>query len=520
MEQPGFTSSDLRQMKRLGIPPKAALRHLESFRKGFPFMRLERPCVPGDGIRRLGQKEIPILIRQFEKQMSQGRVLKFVPASGAASRMFKSLLAVKEYLSKTGSLENAKANLGKDWEDFSFFIKSIRHFAFYPVLEKKLREKSLRLESLLARREYLKLLQAVLDSEGLHFDAIPKGLIPFHRYGKNFRTAFEEHLAEAAVHARDQKGVARLHFTVAGEYEPAIRRHLAGTCEKSGRGGRKFRISFSRQKPSTDTLAADMQNRPFRDAAGKLVFRAGGHGALLENLNDLKADIVFIKNIDNVVPDHLKADTYRYKKALGGYLIQLQEKVFWFLKILTSGKAVKREVSEALRFARRELLIRVPSKILKGGLKETTSYLILKFNRPIRVCGMVKNEGEPGGGPFWTKGESGISPQIVESSQVNMKSTEQKRKWEGATHFNPVDLVCGVSDFRGRPFDLRRFVDPQTGFISVKSKDGKNLKALELPGLWNGAMADWNTVFVEVPISTFHPVKTVLDLLRKSHQPQ
>jgi hypothetical protein len=520
MKQPGFTSSDLLQMKRLGISPQAALRQLESFKKGFPFMRLLRPCVPGNGIRRLRGKEIPGLIRRFEKEMNRGRVLKFVPASGAASRMFKSLLAVKEFLSKNGSLENAKAHLGRDWEDFSVFIKSIRHFAFYPVLEEKLRAQGLRAENLLARGQYLKLLQAVLDPEGLHFAAIPKGLIPFHRYGKSFRTAFEEHLAEAAVYACDQKGNARLHFTVAGDYEPVIRRHLTDAGQKHGQGRRKFKIGFSIQKTSTDTLAADRQNRPFRDGAGKLVFRAGGHGALLENLNDLKADIVFIKNIDNVVPDHFKADTYRYKKALGGYLTQLQEKVFGFLKMLSSGRAGSREVSEALQFARRELLIHAPGRILKSGLKEKTAYLISKLNRPIRVCGMVKNEGEPGGGPFWTKSQGGISPQIVESSQVNMKSEPQERIWKKATHFNPVDLVCGVSDFRGRPFDLKRFVDPETGFISVKSSGGKDLKAMELPGLWNGAMADWNTVFVEVPISTFHPVKTVLDLLRKSHQPQ
>lgn len=283
----------------------------------------------------------------------------------------------------------------------------------------------------------------------------------------------------------------------------------------------RYEITFSEQSPATDTIAVDVNNRPFRDRDGRLLFRPGGHGALLRNLNDLRGDMVFLKNVDNVVPDRLKDDAIRYKKALGGYLAELQALLFGYLRRLDGGERDAGLLDEAMEFLRQKFPSAAPVSSHPRSQEEKAGFLVTRLNRPLRVCGMVRNEGEPGGGPFWVRQDDGtLSPQIVESSQVDMKSREQRAIWEASTHFNPVDLVCGVRNYRGEPFDLMSYTDPDTGFISVKSKDGRELKALELPGLWNGAMARWNTVFVEVPSSTFNPVKTVLDLLRPAHQPE
>jgi hypothetical protein len=377
------------------------------------------------------------------------------------------------------------------------------------------------MEDLICKREYKRILDYALTSKGLDLARTPKGLIKFHAYPETSRTAFEEQLVEATGYTTDNNKLARVHFTVSPEHEASIKEHLRRIRDYYEKSGVKFEITFSAQKPSTDTIGAELDNRPFRGKDGRLVFRPGGHGALLENLNALRGDLVFIKNIDNVVPDRLKQETYIYKKALGGYLIGLQKEIFGYIEKFLTGDPEDRYIKETFDFIREKLNIISPEGVEQGSKEDKIDFLASRLNRPLRVCGMVKNEGEPGGGPFWVEHtDKSRSVQIVESSQVDMGSAEKRRIWESSTHFNPVDLVCGVRDHMGKPFDLTKFVDPSTGFISIKSKEGRELKALELPGLWNGSMAYWNTVFVEVPINTFNPVKTVLDLLRKEHQPE
>ena len=374
------------------------------------------------------------------------------------------------------------------------------------------------IDALLEERQYKAIVSSLLEAAGLNYGALPKGLLKFHRYADGVRTPLEEHLVEGALYAAGKSGEANVHFTVSTEHRQLFQQLVdAKVAEYEAKYGIRYHVSFSEQKPSTDTVAADMENKPFRDK-GKLLFRPGGHGALIENLNDLDADVVFIKNIDNVVPDRLKGDTVTYKKLLAGVLVTLQAKAFDYLRLLDGGHYSHDQLEEIIRFVQRDLRCR------RADLKQLEDadlviYLRKKLNRPMRVCGMVKNVGEPGGGPFLAYNPDGtVSLQILESSQIDMKDPEKKAMFEQGTHFNPVDLVCAVRDYKGNKFNLLNYVDKATGFISYKSKGGKELKALELPGLWNGSMSDWNTVFVEVPLSTFNPVKTVNDLLREQHQ--
>lgn len=374
------------------------------------------------------------------------------------------------------------------------------------------------INALLEERQYKAIVSNLLEAAGLNYGALPKGLLKFHRYADGVRTPLEEHLVEGALYAAGKSGEANVHFTVSTEHRQLFQQLVdAKVAEYEAKYGIRYHVSFSEQKPSTDTVAADMENKPFRDK-GKLLFRPGGHGALIENLNDLDADVVFIKNIDNVVPDRLKGDTVTYKKLLAGVLVTLQAKAFDYLRLLDGGHYSHDQLEEIIRFVQRDLRCR------RADLKQLEDadlviYLRKKLNRPMRVCGMVKNVGEPGGGPFLAYNPDGtVSLQILESSQIDMKDPEKKAMFEQGTHFNPVDLVCAVRDYKGNKFNLLNYVDKATGFISYKSKGGKELKALELPGLWNGSMSDWNTVFVEVPLSTFNPVKTVNDLLREQHQ--
>jgi hypothetical protein len=437
------------------------------------------------------------------------QILKFVPASGAASRMFKNLF---EFLG--ASYEVPTTDFEKK------FFAEIDKFAFYSVLDAAcVKNEGVGIAALIAAGKYKAVVENLLKDKGLNYGNLPKGLLLFHSYAESPRTALEEHLVEGALYATNGEGKVTLHFTVSPEHiEPfkALVEERKAIYEK--RYGVKYEITFSVQKASTDTIAAAMDNTPFRDAKGNLLFRPGGHGALIENLNELDADVIFIKNIDNVVPDRLKATTVKYKQIIGGVLISLQQKVFSYLQMLENGHYTHEQLLEMLYFLQTKLFVKNPdTKLLEDS--ELALYIKGKLNRPIRVCGMVKNVGEPGGGPFITQNADGTySAQILESSQINMNDEASKAIFQSATHFNPVDLVCAVRDKNGKPFDLLKYVDPKTGFISFKSKDGKELKALELPGLWNGAMSDWNTVFVEVPIETFNPVKTVNDLLRPQHQ--
>lgn len=518
-----LNEADLEQIEARGMTREQIISQLETFSKGFPHTRLLRPCTVGDGIEVLQEAERARLNETFSAAALAGRVMKFVPASGAATRMFKSLLSFYNQQDRMDekAIRTEAAKHDPDHAAFRQFIQGIRKFAFYEDLKSMMAGDGLDTEALISKGEYRPILEYVLSSRGLDLARIPKGLIKFHRYPEGSRTAFEEQLVEATGYATDHNKLARVHFTVSPEHETSVKEHLRGICghyEKSGFG---FELTFSVQGPSTDTIATALNNRPFRDEDGRLVFRPAGHGALLGNLNALRGDLVFIKNIDNVVPDRLKQETFLYKKALGGYLIALQKEIFGCLERCLAGDRGDAFIEEMFALIRERLCIHPPEEVEQGSREKRIDYLVSRLNRPLRVCGMVKNEGEPGGGPFWVAQEDkSTSVQIVEASQVDMRSAEQRRIWESSTHFNPVDLVCGVRDYLGKPFDLMEFVDPQTGFISVKSKGGRELKALELPGLWNGSMAHWNTVFVQVPLLTFNPVKTVLDLLRKEHQPE
>lgn len=511
-----LTHKDNEQFAKRGIKPEDIEIQLKNFVDGFPFINLVAPATYKNGITTFEPQQLNELIALFEQESLKCSMLKFVPASGAASRMFKHLFEFKaSYDQSATAIENFKADKG--FNSVFNFIHSIQKFAFAKQLDACMQEHGFSLEQAIANHDYNRVIAFLLDDDGLDYAALPKGLLAFHNYPEGPRLSIEEHLVEGAAYCRDSGGKVKIHFTVSPEHRVKFEALVNKTKDKyEGRFGVNFEVSFSEQKLSTDTIAVDMDNQPFREADGSILFRPGGHGALIENLKDLDADIVFIKNIDNVVPDHLKPETIRYKKIIGGLLIQIKQKVYQLVRELEAGIA---NLSEVEAFAKGQLSMATPDTYEKFSPKEKAAYWFTKLNAPLRVCGMVKNEGEPGGGPFLVKNKQGeVSLQIVESSQINMKDPEQKDILMQSTHFNPVDLVCCMKDYKGNRFDLHKFIDPTTGFISVKSKDGRNLKAQELPGLWNGAMADWITLFVEVPIITFNPVKTVNDLLRAEHQ--
>ncbi len=501
---------DIEAVRRHGLTPEQVGRQVDIFRKGAPYARLARPCAVGDGIARLDASRVETLIDRFEVAQRKGRARKMTPASGAASRMFKALFAALDDLDAGRSAEENSA--------FRKFLEGLDRFAFYGELERRLAERGLAIERQRAPDAAAPILEALLSSDGLNYGALPKGLLAFHRYGAGARTPLEEHFVEALAYTADADGVARVHFTVSPEHMDAFREREYLTRGLYEGDGQKLDISYSVQKPSTDTIAVDLDNRPFRDEAGRMVFRPAGHGALIENLNDLRGDLVFVKNVDNVTPDRLKAETIRWKKALGGLLLETQDRAFAYLKQLDGGGFDSALCDELVVFAADSLGVRPTPDPATLPLDEAKRLFYDLLNRPIRVCGMVVNEGEPGGGPFWAKTADGETLQIVESSQIDQGDPTQREILAGSTHFNPVDLVCGVRDFNGEPFDLKAFIDRDAYFIAEKSKDGRPLKALERPGLWNGAMARWNTLFVEIPAITFNPVKTVNDLLRDAHQ--
>lgn len=506
-----LTHEDKELLAKKGISEEKIDEQLACFEKGFPFLKLSAAAsVENGGIMRADEKGCEQYLAAWDAyKAGDKKIVKFVPASGAASRMFKNMF---EFLG---------AEYDKPTTDFEKkFFDHIHDFAFYNDLNAAcLDNTGKNINALLSEHNYKAVVSNLLESAGLNYGALPKGLLKFHRYADGVRTPLEEHLVEGALYAAGKTGEVNVHFTVSTEHRALFEKLVAAkAAEYEAKYGTTYHISFSEQKPSTDTVAADMENKPFRDKDGKLLFRPGGHGALIENLNDLDADIVFIKNIDNVVPDRLKADTVTYKKLLAGVLVTLQKQAFEYLELLDGGHYSHEQLETIIRFVQQQLRCR------RTDLKELEDadlviYLRKKLNRPMRVCGMVKNVGEPGGGPFLAYNPDGtISLQILESSQIDMNDPEKKAMFEKGTHFNPVDLVCAVRDYKGNKFNLLKHVDKATGFISYKSKNGKDLKALELPGLWNGSMSDWNTVFVEVPLSTFNPVKTVNDLLREQHQ--
>lgn len=517
-----FSDNDRRQMAEMGISEQTALKQLEIFEKRLPPIHLKRPCTVGDGIRALDESDTEKYSKIYSDAEQAGRVMKFVPASGAASRMFKLLLRFNnefDQISVNEIEDDAKSN--NDYANFLKFANGIRDYAFFGDIKDFLDQKGIDIEERIRRGHFKEIVDAVIAEEGLNYAELPKGLIKFHKYHSEARTAFEEHLVEAEAYCKDRNEIARLHFTISPEHEEVVKSHIKSIRQKYERNGLQFDIGYSFQKPSTNTIAVDMENKPFRLEDGTILFRPGGHGALLENLNELEGDIVFIKNIDNVVPDRLKGETYKYKRILGGVLVELQNTIFRYLDKLLSEKVDSQLIKKASEFIGNKLSIRIPNHILRASLDEQKKFLIEKLNRPLRVGGMVKNEGEPGGGPFWVRQQDGAeSIQVVEGAQVNKDDPGQEMVWQSATHFSPTDFVCAVRDFRGKPFDLMKFRDPNAAFITKKFQNGRELKALELPGLWNGSMAFWNSVFMEVPSITFNPVKTVLDLLRPNHQPE
>jgi hypothetical protein len=518
MDKDMFTNADLSQILVRGMTPEKVISQISIFKQGIPFTKILRPCTINDGITALDNKEIDKYIKVFDKAQKQGRCMKFVPASGAASRMFKYLLEVYNEIKNMDDPDAISSD--KRYKSLMSFTDDLERYAFSDDLKKIMNERGKHIEAAVKNHQIRDILDFLLSEKGLDLSNIPKGLIPFHRYDTYSRTPFEEHLVEAFNYTADRAGRIKIHFTISPEYEKQVREYIDSVLGLYEREGASYEIAYSCQMPSTDTIAVDMNNNIFRDEKGALVFRPGGHGALLENLSDLEGDIVFIKNIDNVSHDRFKNITYRYKKALGGFLIQLQNEIFNYIKTLIDGNSDEQYMKSLFTFMEKRLSVIPDAGLLTSTLSVQKEYLIKMLNRPLRVCGMVKNEGEPGGGPFWViKAGKGSSIQIVESSQIDMNIKDQKQAFESATHFNPVDLVCGLKDYQGSPYNLRDYVDNDAGFVSIKSQNGKDLKALELPGLWNGSMAFWNTVFIEVPAATFSPVKTVFDLVRDEHQP-
>lgn len=504
-----LSKSDLKQISQKGITEKQIENQIENFKTGFPFLKLENAASVGNGIIVPTETQRDMYINLWKEYKASGKkIVKFVPASGAASRMFKDMFNFVESTSSTPSTNFEKV-----------FFSNIEKFAFYGELNDVCKKNYANtITELLNNGNYKDVAKSMLDKNGLNYGQLPKGLLLFHNYDAGARTPMEEHLVEAALYAVSGD-VANIHFTVSHEHLELFQKKVAEKQQiYADKFGIKFNISFSEQKQSTDTIAANPDNTPFRNDDGTLLFRPGGHGALIENLNEIDADVVFIKNIDNVVPDYLKEETVTYKQVIAGLLIDLQNKIFDYLRILDSNSYSHEKLMEILKFVEQGLYCK-NNEVKELCDADLICYLKKKLNRPIRVCGVVKNVGEPGGGPFLTYNQDGtISLQILESSQIDKNNDEYTKMFNNGTHFNPVDLVCSLKDYNSNPFNLTDFVDKTTGFISIKSKSGKELKALELPGLWNGAMSDWNTVFVEVPLATFNPVKNVNDLLRKEHQ--
>ena len=484
-----FTEQDLQQIAAHGLSLCEVEQQVENFRKGFPYLNIKSSATVGNGIQSIDEAAAEKLRAEYRAATGEMKVEKFVPASGAATRMFKDLFAYVNVGEMNATVEKVGANLDK--------------FAFAEALKEVVPQGA----------SLTEIISAIIG-EGLEYGAKPKGLVLFHRYPTGAaRTAFEEHLVEGAMYA-DCDGVVNIHFTVSPEHMEGFRALFESVREHyESRYDVRYNISMSVQKSSTDTIAVNPDCTPFRGDDGKLLFRPAGHGALIENLNDIDADIIFIKTIDNVAPDARKGDTIKYKEILAGILVTTQRKVYDYVAALEEGVA---DLEEVVRFVENDLCVKLPESVKSAGEAELKATLLGVLDRPLRVCGMVRNEGEPGGGPFWAEGADGVvSLQIAESSQI---SPEQKHLMSEATHFNPVDIVCGTKNRKGEKYDFKRFVDPATGFISSKSSAGRTLLAQELPGLWNGAMASWNTLFVEVPISTFSPIKVVTDLLRPEHQ--
>lgn len=514
-----YTKNDMKQLRHRRMKQEEVERQVENFKHGFAPVLVEKAATIGDGIHEMTQEEKETHAKYFESRMQDVDMVKFVPASGSATRMFKTLNAFRA--SYTGSDEDY-LNYLQDKEPgtmYSFFAK-LKEYPFYHHLKAALHQDHLDLDKLLWKNRFLEILDYLLTEKGLNYNHTPKALIDFHIYKDHVRKAIEEHLVEAALYCHNGQQ-AKLHFTVSEEYLPRVKAFVKEAVKAYKKEyGLTFDVSFSIQKPSTDTVSLTSKGELLRDAEGNIIFRPGGHGALIHNLNDLKEHLIFIKNIDNVTPDRNKADTVLYKKILAGILLEIQQQVFNYMKLLDKPRNLTPALVDEIRTFIHEKLGCIPApETFPTNAREQVKYLRNILDRPLRVCGMVRNEGEPGGGPFWVNipGE-GQRLMIVESAQIDLKNREQRKIFESSTHFNPVDIVCSPYNYKGKKYDLSDFIDHTQGFITEKSHEGSTIKVQELPGLWNGAMARWNTLFVEVPLSTFSPVKTVFDLLRFEHR--
>jgi hypothetical protein len=500
-----FTEQDQDQILVQGVSLDHIDQQINYFVHGFPYLHVIKAATIGDGIVRVDENQLSAYIHRFDQAAHERTLVKFVPASGAATRMFKSLFAGLD---------------GKFDKSVDEVFARLTDFAFYEDLKAAMAAKGQDLDKAVAENDRITVLKFILTEDGLDYGNLPKGLLKFHNYADSARTPVEEHLVEGAAYANSD-GLVKIHFTVSPEHRSRFEKLIEEQkTDYEAWLGVTFDVSFSEQKKSTDTISVNLDNTPFRNPDGSLLFRPAGHGALIENLNDIDADIVFIKNIDNVVPDEIKETTITYKKVLAAVLLDAQQQIARLQGLLNTEEVSDGYLAEADELLQRTLYTLPPAGFADLSKAEKLDYLRRKLDRPVRACGMVKNVGEPGGGPFWAQNQDGsVSLQVVESAQIDLTDAGQKAIFDEATHFNPVDLVCGLKDHTGKKYDLPAYRDPLTGFITAKSKDGKDLKAQELPGLWNGAMADWNTIFVEVPLITFNPVKTVNDLLRKEHQP-
>ncbi len=514
----GFCEKDIAQIHDHGISIHEIISQLSTFKNGISNIHLVRPALRNDGIHKYSDAEFVGFATSFAQNSRNLKLKKFVPASGAASRMFKFLTEFVNHFDPEIDTINGYINKNNA-SQLRVFLAGIEKFPFYNATEKYLEKHIPDYKFWESDRKYLQFVKTILNADEFNFGHKPKAVLPFHKYRDRIATPIEEQLNETALYAC-AGNESNLHFTISEEHRSLFENEIHKVKPRIEELSRcAISVSFSHQIPATDTIAVDKKNKPFRKSDGRLYFRPGGHGALIENLSNLDSDVIFIKNIDNVMHDHNELISL-YKRGLGGILLDLQKKMHEYLKLLVSGKFNLENSVPLMDFMKVSLQINIESAVEKYTLANQIEYFIEKLNRPIRICGMVRNEGEPGGGPFWVRDNSGhVSLQIVETAQIDISNREQAAILTAATHFNPVDIVCATKDFNGKKFNLNDFVDHESGFIVEKHKEGRLCKAYELPGLWNGAMSRWISVFVEVPSSTFSPVKTVNDLLKPSHQP-
>lgn len=509
-----------KELEELEISVSQVLHQLEIFSRGIPFADIVKPCRIDDGIFVIDKAKYEELTEYHKQAALSGRLTKFVPASGAATRMFsylQSYLNSSDRITLTKLKEDAESDSSA--RSVSEFIYNIKRFAFFNELKEAMKSDKIDPASLSDKDDISKIIKKVLEPDGLNYSFYPKGAILFHKFKEAARTAFEEHLYEAVELVKDQAGTVKIHFTISEEHTNLFLKIISKAINDCIAKDIFIKSTFSYQKKSTNTISVNLDNELFLDENRQLVFRPGGHGALIENLNDLSGDIVLIKNIDNILPSTKNKKSVMYVKIMVGFLISIQKELFSYLRLLEQRKINDSLVSEIKQFASNYFSVQFHNDFDKLITEMKASYLFDKLNRPIRVCGVVKNEGHQGGGPFWVKNSKNeVSLQIVEESQIDKNVPAQLKILKESTHFNPVDIVCAVRDYKGKNFNLKNYVDPNTGLITNKTHEGKPLKALELPGLWNGSMAEWNTVFVEIPPETFNPVKEINDLLKPAHQ--